>query len=141
MVKPHVVSRYKGNGPPANRRNLQIDSGPLYAKQDFLSILDQNEQSAFPWTDKCIKDVQKLSLDHSDLGHLIRDTLTAGRYRNSFWCKQTPNGPWAAADDYVLRRYEQFSTSRVEVEYYLKLAIAVSDQAILVVSCHPPEQK
>lgn len=95
------------------------------------------------WTEKCIKDLQKWELDADDLVELLHIAVTKGRYRNSEWCVQNPQGPWAACDAYDLTRSEYIEHARkeMEIEYYLKFAISRNGDLMLVVSCHPPEDR
>ncbi|NKC13647.1 MAG: hypothetical protein GKR94_16095 [Gammaproteobacteria bacterium] len=68
--------------------------------------------------------------------------LRSGRFRGSEWCKHSPNGPWAACDAYSLARRERmpYGRTQMDVEYYVKFAVAKTGK-LLIVSCHPPEER
>ena len=130
--------------PPADEVvDRKIDGGPLYAAADVRVLLARGENAITAWTRKCVVDLEKLALDLSDALVLIEDALDQGRYHSSEWCAQKPNGPWAACDAYVLRRSEWISAAHKEmqVEYYIKFAIGKTGKLLLLVSCHPPQDR
>ncbi|PLY15334.1 MAG: hypothetical protein C0631_07640 [Sedimenticola sp.] len=69
--------------------------------------------------------------------------VQSGRFRGAEWCVQHPNGPWAACDAYSFVRREWLAHAHREMsmEYYIKFAIAKTGKLLLVVSCHPPEDR
>lgn len=95
------------------------------------------------WTRKCKDDLQKYFLDAEDAAGLLSEALQYGRYRDSEWCEQRPTGPWAACDAYTLMRKEWIphAHKELQIEYYLKFAIARTGTVILLVSCHLPEDR
>ena len=137
MVSAMIVSRYVGTLPETDRSDRKISDGPLYPAEEFLRLLE-TEQTVVPWTKKCAADVQNLVLDGDDLTDLLREAVSGGRFTGSEWCRQTPNGPWAACDAYSLIRSEWMDVVRKEIrmEYYLKLAVGKTGKILLLVSCH-----
>lgn len=133
---------------PANiassSHDRRIHGGPLYSKEKVLSVLEAGEQSVFPWTRKCIKDMrEKLDIDNAELVDLLKAAITAGKYQNSEWCCSKNPKKWLAADAYVLKHDEWIENAKkhMQIEYYLKFAIAKSGSVILTVSCHNPENR
>jgi hypothetical protein len=143
MVNTIILSRFTGP-PQPDPKNRKILTGPLYPAEEVLELLTGiSTDSVLAWTNKCIRDLQKWSLDSEDLIELLRIAVTSGRYRGSEWCVQHPHGPWAACDAYELIRNEHIEHLRKEmdIEYYLKFAISRTGLVMLVVSCHPPEDR
>lgn len=133
------VSAYQGAPPPEEEAdNRVISPGPLYAKEEILTLLAAGEDSLQPWTRGCREDMQRLALDIPDAIILVRDALTSGSYLKSEWCVQKPTGPWAACDVYRLFRNEAIKNSQNEMrfEYYVKFAIGKTGKLLLLVSCH-----
>jgi len=144
MVNKTVVSEFVGDPPVAEGACRKIAGGPLYSAAKVLALLAKSgPQGIRAWTDKCIKDIQKWSMDTEDLCDLIAAAVRAGRFRGAEWCVQRPNGPWAACDAYsiVRREWIRHAGKELNVEYYIKFAIAKTGQLLLVVSCHPPEDR
>jgi len=137
MVNTRVVSYFTGDL-PVNDFDRKIAAGPLYPEDDVLSILNSDAESVTAWTQKCITDVQKLSLDDGDLLELVKLAVCGGRFIGSEWCKQKPGDPWAACDAYVVIRNEwvQAAHKEMDVEYYIKFAVAKTGAILLLVSCH-----
>jgi len=142
MVSGIIVSRYVGPLPETDRSDRKISAGPLYPSEDILKLLE-TEQAVFPWTKKCIADVQRLALDGDDLNDLLREAVSNGRFTGSEWCQQRADGPWAACDAYFLIRAEWIEVARKEIrmEYYLKLAVGKTGKILLLVSCHLSEER
>ena len=140
MVNTRIVSRFTGDL-PVSEFNRKIAAGPLYPEEDVLSLLNSDAESIIAWTQKCISDVQKWSLDDSDLHELVKLAVTGGRFMGSEWCKQKPGGPWAACDAYVVIRSEWVQTARreMDIEYYIKFAVGKTGAILLLISCHPYE--
>ena len=140
MVSNTIVSLYTGDLPTG--KNRKISAGPLYPAEDVLGIL-KGQQAIVAWTDKAIKDVQRLALDDCDLLELVEIAVQEGTFKGSEWCVQRPNGPWAACDAYVLVRTEQLPHLRREMdcEYYIKFAIGRTGTVFLLASCHLPEDR
>ncbi|ADL54765.1 hypothetical protein [Gallionella capsiferriformans] len=142
MVNNTNVSRYQGQVHGAGEADLAISDTPLYAPEVVMVLLEQRGEDAInAWTNKCIRDVQSLGWDNSDLVELIRQALQSGRYINSQWCMQKPGGPWAACDSYLLRRSEWIAAAHknMQCEYYVKFAIGRTGQLLLLASCHTPQ--
>jgi len=143
MVNTIILSRFKGP-PPPDLGNRRIPTGPLYPAQDVLELLARiSSEDVIAWTVDCIEDLATWTLDQDDLVELLRIAVTTGRYINSQWCERHPQGPWAACDAYELVRSEYIGHARKEmnIEYYLKFAISKTGALMLVVSCHPPENR
>jgi hypothetical protein len=143
MVRNSIVSRF-AEELPNGRDRRGVSGEPLYPTEDVLTILQRfGIDAVIPWTQKCIKDIQKWQLDADDLVELVKIALSAGRFRGSAWCKQSPSGPRAACDAYSLVRGEWFehANKHMNIEYYIKFAISKSGKCLLMVSCHPSEQR
>lgn len=134
MVTTKIVSQYQEQG-------RKIPNGPLYPTDDVLALL--NSESIRAWTKKCITDMEKWAIDSDDLCELTKIALHSGRFLGAEWCVQEPNGPWAACDAYQLIRKEWIPHAHreMDIEYYIKFAINKTGKVLLIVSCHPPEQK
>ncbi|MDD5035600.1 MAG: hypothetical protein PHE55_12670 [Methylococcaceae bacterium] len=132
------LSAYTGTPPSDDQADRSIVGGPLYAKADVLAVLTQGESSVVPWTCKCKDDVLRLALDADDLRALVKEAVQGGRYVQSEWCVQQPNGPWAACDAYQLFRSEwvQAAHKNMRFEYYVKFAMGRTGKLLLLVSCH-----
>lgn len=144
MVNKTIVSRFTGDLPLDEGACRQIAGGPLYPAGEVLTLLaESGAQAVRAWTNKCQKDMQKWSLDTDDLCELMELAVRSGRFRGAEWCVQRPNGPWAACDAYSLVRREWIAYARreMDMEYYIKFAIAKTGRLLLVVSCHPPEDR
>ena len=122
---------------PYGNSSRDIVPGPLYDPADVLNLL-KNAQTINFWTSKCGQDVQKLAFDQEDVCELLRSAIVGGTFKNSEWCVQRPDGPWAACDAYCVNRLESIPTRHTEVsiEYYLKFAISLNGNALLVAYCH-----
>lgn len=144
MVRTTIVSRFSGELPHEEGVSRKIPGGPLYPADEVLALLaDSGNQAVHAWTRKCGKDMQKWALDTDDLQELIKLALQSGRFRGAEWCEQRPGGPWAACDAYSLVRKEwvEWAHREMDIEYYVKFAIAKTGKVLLVVSCHPPEDR
>lgn len=145
MVTPRIVSRFTGPPQPVgNGAARKITGGPLYPVDEVLRVISQGGSSVIhAWTQKCTQDMQKWSLDTDDLLELIGISINKGRFIGSEWCEQKPNGPWAACDAYTVNRKEWIPATHreIDLEYYVKFAIGKTGVVLLVVSCHPPEER
>ena len=132
------VGQCPGNPPSkdAGDKEREVAGGPKYPKAQVLALLADVRVRA--WTKDCIKDIANLGLDISEVSALAADAVSHGKFKGSIWCTQSPDGPSAICDAYVLKRKEWNSSSRKELicEYYIKLAIGRSGAVILLVSCH-----
>jgi len=143
MVNNTNLSRYSGSLPPLENADRKIIGGPLYECNTVLSLLAQGESVIKPWTRKCISDLKKYNLDHSDVLELLNCALTTGIFKGSEWCIAKPGGAWAACDSYQVFRHEwvEYAHKNMQFEYYVKFAIGKSGNLILTVSCHLSEDR
>lgn len=144
MVNTCIVSRYGESLPKGGRFGRKIAGGPLYPADEVLELIGGDGSEVIrAWARKCGEDLQKWSLDADDVRELLEVALRSGRFIGSEWCVQRPNGPWAACDAYSLVRREWVAAARreMDLEYYLKFAIARTGAVLLLVSCHPSEGK
>ena len=144
MVNRKIVSRFTGDLPLGDGECRKIAGGPLYSTDEVLVLLaGSGAQAVRAWTNRSQNDMQKWSLDTDDLCELLELAVRSGRFRGAEWCVQRPNGPWAACDAYSLMRREWIANARreMDMEYYIKFAIAKTGKLLLVVSCHPPEDR
>jgi len=139
MVSDKIISQYMGTLPVPVGSDRGIPQGPLYPAAEVLKLLQDCGASGIQvWTKKCTADLQKLLLDTDDLVDLLRESVLGGRFIGSEWCRQTPDGPWAACDAYALYRREWVAVAHrdMPMEYYLKFAIGKTGKILLLVSCH-----
>lgn len=136
---PINVSRYDGTPPQpgAVGRTLKIPGGPLYKKEDVISLA--SSESIFLWTKDAARDAQKWYGNTSEIALLIVEAIKTGKFKGSFWCSQKPKGPWAACDSYLLtQRYWCEETGKnIERKDYLKFAISKNGKVLLSISNHP----
>jgi hypothetical protein len=113
----------------------------LYSDEEVLSIASKGSAGIRLWTSGCQKDVAALMWDSEDVAELVKHTIVHGQRLRPVWCVQAPTGPVAACDSYKVFRTEigNDSVKRV-MEYYVKLAIALSGQVLLIISCHTTEK-
>ncbi len=143
MVNTVNVSRYTGT-PPKGVAERKIQANPLYTSCEVNELLRNEEnQVVQPWTKKCIGDIQKLGFGEDDLPGLIKLAVNRGRFIGAEWCQQNPDGPWAACDSYSVIRREWIDAAykEMDMEYYIKFAIGKSGRILLLVSCHPSEDR
>lgn len=144
MVNTKIISRYTGPLPEGEGADRKISGGPLYQAHEVLQLLENGGGEAITaWTDKCVRDIQKWALDADDQLELLRLAVNGGRFICAEWCVQNPSGPWAACDAYSVVRSEWIQAMRREIntEYYIKFAIGKTGTILLLVSCHPPEER
>ncbi len=138
MVNNINLSNYVGSLPASENAGRKIMGGPLYERNQVLSVLSQGVSVISPWTRKCISDLKKYSMDHADVLELLKCALTTGIFKGSEWCIAKPGGAWAACDSYQVIRSEWVENAHknMQFEYYVKFAIGKSGNLILTVSCH-----
>jgi len=144
MVNTIVASLHDERPPSGVGGCLKIKDGPLYKDSEVMAILEsQGSRSVKLSTKKCVGDVQKLGLDSDDLLGLLNATMGNGRFIDSEWCELKSGGPWAACDAYLLKCKEWVENANKEMifEYYVKFAIGKNGNILLLVSCHPPEDR
>jgi hypothetical protein len=134
MVTFVVVSEYS-QSPPLNGGGLKIAGGPLYDLARIQAVADQGRGLRF-WTRKCESNAQALGLDAEDAAGLLCELQQPRNFRNSEWC--TDGRVWAACDAYALERREWVNAARkhMNIEYFLKFALAKTGALVLMVSCH-----
>ena len=140
MVNTRIISRHTGPLPERSSTNKKISGGPLYPAHEVLELLEKNgSQIIKTWTKKCVYDVQELAFDPDDLLNLVKLAIRRGRFIGSEWCTQSPRGPWAASDAYSVTNKEwiQAAHKEMDMEYYIKFAIGMTGNILLLVSCHP----
>ena len=143
MVNTKIVSRFTEGLPEGSRADRKLSGGPLHPAHEILELLANDSSHVIPWTEKCIKDVQKWELDGDDLRELAELAIRNGRFKGAEWCKQKPQGPWAACDAYSVIRREWIAAAHreMDMEYYIKFAISKTGNILLLASCHPPEDR
>lgn len=132
------IGQCPGNPPPRNAgdKERKVAGGPKYAKADVLALLQAIRVRL--WTKDCVTDVAKLGLDLEGAASLASEAVLHGRFKGSVWCTQSPEGPSAICDAYVLKRREWNNAAKKELdlECYVKFAIGRSGAILLLVSCH-----
>lgn len=141
MVSKVNVSAYVGT--PTASGTLKIPGGPLYKPDQVLQMLEKGEEVFSLWTNKCISDAKKYQFEMVDIAGLIKSAISSNGYRDSEWCEQKPGGPWAACDAYSFSRHEWSHVAYKEIafDYFVKFAISKTGSILLIVSCHPPEER
>lgn len=137
-----IVSRFGSEDDPYAKASRIISGGPLYPRDEILALV-RSSVNVIPATEKAIKDVQKLCLEHAGLLDLLDCCVTSGRFIGSEWCELGTGGALAACDAYHLcrREWNQYAHKELPVEYYVKFCIGKTGQVVLLISCHPPEDK
>lgn len=143
MVNNINVSSYNGSPPLTENDNREISGGPIYERDNVLTLLENGPDSLRSWTQKSIRDLAKYELSLEDVLGLIQFALQRGTFLGSEWCVQKPSGPWAACDAYRFFRSEwiQHAQKNMDIEYYVKFAISKTGVLILIASCHPSEAR
>lgn len=123
---------------PGGRR---IAEKVLYPEAEVLALASKGGAGIVLWTDGCQKDVAALMWDSDDVAELVKHTISHGKRLRPEWCVQAPIGPVAACDSFKVFRTEigNDGVKRV-MEYYVKLAIALSGKVLLIISCHTTEK-
>lgn len=134
MVRCRNLSAHAGVVPDEGA-DSKILGGPLY---DLVRVkgIAKSRDGVVLWTRKCISDVADLGLDAEGVGDLIQE-LRNENYRGSEWC-ENGKGSTAACDAYNLIRTEYIENmDKIGViEYFIKIAIGISEKNLLIVSCH-----
>ncbi len=135
--KRQNVSAYTASEPPAAAdadRKIRTPR-PLYSAEAVIAAANG---SIAAWTERCTRQARDLGFDDDELLDLLRETLRQGGYKDSEWCEQSSEGPWAACDAYAMRRQEwnDRAFKYLGCEYYVKFAIAKTGTVLLLVSCH-----
>jgi hypothetical protein len=144
MVNIKNISCYNGAVPACIDAERTIPGGPLYQPEDVLALLKENGcKSVVAWTRKCQDDLQKYAMNTEDAMDLVKRCLRSGQFLGSEWCKQNPNGPWAACDAYriFVRQEVKAAHKEMDFEYYIKFAIGKTGLILLLVSCHLSENR
>lgn len=134
---PVNVSAYDREPPDAETDERQkIPGGPLYNVEQVRKLAARHQ--LYLWTRRAERDAQNAELDAADIAELVYLALQHGRYLNSEWCKQKPDGPWAACDAYSVVRNEwiEVAGKTFANEWYIKFAIASTGSVLLSVSNH-----
>ena len=137
MVTFLVTSEYSQDPPTQSGLRLKIDLGrPLYDLARVQALL-ANSAHIKAVTQKCLQDIETLFAgEYDEVAALIR-AIHPKDYRDSEWC-ECSRGSVAACDAYVVRRQEVATGSgqNVSVTYFLKFAIGITGQLVVIVSCH-----
>lgn len=135
------ISCRKDLPPPSNwsapNDRLISTAGPLYTREQIEKVLAKGVMGVALFTEDCFADVAMQGWALQDVVTILREALTAGTYKNSQWCKQSPTGPIAPCDAYVVPRLEVENGRRRRENFYVKFAIAANGQMLLIFSCHP----
>lgn len=137
MVNDKILSRFKDNPPTEwSDAGRLIGAGPLYPAEEVIRLLSDSDVIR-PQTEKCRNDLQALEFDNEDLARLIKNAVSAGRYRKSVWCRLSAKAI-AACDDYVVidKAWVEAAHKEMDCEMYLKFAINQNGKLLLMVSCH-----
>jgi hypothetical protein len=119
----------------------KIAEKALYPDEEILALAEKGGASIRLWTSGCQKDVAALMWDSDDVAELVKHTIAHGKRLKPVWCVQAPTGPAAACDSFKVYRTEVGNDGvRRVMEYYVKLAIALSGQVLLIISCHTTEK-
>lgn len=125
--------------PSSESADRKIIGMPLYSQAEVLALLnEQGSECIIAWTRKCKNDLQKYTLDSEDVLELVKLCFQGGRFLSSEWCRQSPDGCWAACDAYIvcIKQWIPSAHKDMNVEYYVKFAISKTGKVLLLVSCH-----
>ena len=138
-----VVSQFVGKGPPREGAYRKISGGPLYEAGDVLKLLDLDSPAAETWTQKCRWDLLDWGLEKGDACELVRIAVNSQPLYRSEWCLQRANGPWAACDAYLVPcpGWIPHVPTDDDMKFYVKFAIARTGEKLLLVSCHPSDDR
>lgn len=144
MVTRKNVSKWSGAEVPseeelASAGGRLIAKDQLYAAAEVRKILQTAPTPILYFTQKCQRDVSDRLWDEKFVAGLLEDALSIGKRAKPEWCVQAPTGPVAACDVYIVRRRERHPSKDAEIvmEYYVKFAISLNGNIILLTSCHP----
>lgn len=137
------LSAWQGSLPVSDSADRSIKGGPLYVAQQVLCVLERGESAIHLWTRKCISDTKRFDLDLEQALDLVGAAVKNGKFKGSQWCVDKPGGSWVACDSYqvCLRQWIEAARKNMDFEYYIKFAIGRTGKVLLIVSCHPPEEK
>lgn len=128
-----------------------IGHSPLWCLSEIVEIVLQHNEikpTVRIVTEDAIKEYEELLVNGFDLKDAISSIESKGRYRNSWWCKTSPNkdangnprgvGAWIPCDDYtLLLPYEHPATGyRGTCEHYFKFCKGLDGATVLFVSLH-----
>jgi hypothetical protein len=140
MVSTIILTRFRDGPFPWDTGQRKILGGPLYPREELLAHIEEHGAEGInQWTQKCMGDIQALSLDKDDVLDLVRHALKTGTYIDSEWCERHVDGPWAACDAYRFTRREWFPRAfkHMDCDYFLKLAVSKTGALLLLISFHP----
>lgn len=144
MVKRINISKWTATPVPTEEQLAALGGRsilgvkPLYAPADVLAVLAEGPEAVVLFTQKCRNDVASRPWSEEDVHELLEFALTAGKQVKPEWCAQSPTGPVAACDVLIVCRREKHPDKGTPIimEYYLKFAISMNNNKILVASCH-----
>lgn len=133
MVTSMILSRYVGDLPEEGQERKILD-GPLY--KDVVDLIEKCD--AQPWTKKCIRDVQTLSLDGEGIKAVVFKAVKTGTFLGSEWCQGTKEGVWAACDAYTFTDVSWCEAMHRDIsnDYYVKFFVNTSGTVVFTVSLH-----
>lgn len=133
---PINVSKFNGPPPASIYDSRIICDGPIYCREEWLALAKAKKLNF--WTRDSARDAANLSLSAGDIADLLVLALEQGRFRGSQWCRQRPDGPWAACDAYTVTRREwnEYAHKEIETTYYLKAAISKAGTLLFSASNH-----
>lgn len=133
MVTSMILSRFKGT-PPNDGQDRKIEGGPLYS--DIVEILEKGD--TVPWTKKCIRDIQSLSMEAEDIKQMVLIAVSEGVFLGSEWCQGGKAESWAACDAYRFWHSTWCENMHKELknEFYIKFFVNTAGTVVLTVSLH-----
>ena len=136
-----VVSQFVGKGPPREGAYRKISGGPLYEAGDVLDLLSPHTVKI--WTPSCQRDVLNWGLGDEDICELVKIAVRPNQFYGSEWCLQEADGSWAACDAYTVEYWKWRPSARIKsgVKFYVKFAIEREGEKLLLVSCHPSDNR
>lgn len=143
MVNNRNLSAYAGTPPEREGASRVIKGGPLYSPEVVLAVLARGPSALSLWTRKCISDTKRFDMGMDQIAQLVEHAVRHGAFKGSQWCASGTAGAWAACDSYQVfwRKWMPAAHKELTIEYYVKFAVAKSGQLLLLVSCHPPEDR
>lgn len=147
MVNRYIVSKYV-DAPPTEAvlasGSRRINKKYLYDIADIrkLASTPDTDESVLAWTAGAKADISGLLWDMEDVKELILHALDHGRRLKPEWCVQSPDGPLAACDVFIVSRHEVGKRDNVRriMQYYLKFAVSKTGRLLLIASCHTTEK-
>ncbi|MBK8073022.1 MAG: hypothetical protein IPK34_13915 [Ramlibacter sp.] len=134
MVTFTIVSEYSLTS-PTHGGGEKIPGGPLYDLERVKGIIKDGTGMQL-WTRDCVKDVQDLGWDNTNVIALVL-RLGTSNYIDSEWC-ENGRGAIAGCDAYSIRVWEAVETVNRDmlIEYFVKFAINKLGNMVMTVSCH-----